>query len=115
MDAAGALEDLDGRALRLAGAPDALQPRAVGLDVTGTVERLGDEHVTRVRCRRPAGKKVVGRDSGWEGARTVDVNAIPKDVDLNGGIRLIDAVAEGVVECLADCVQGDLGHLPALQ
>ena len=104
MDAAGALEDLNGRALRLAGAPDALQPRAVGLDVTGTVERLGDEHVTRVRCRRPAGKKVVGRDSGWKGARTVDVDAILEDVDLDGGVRLIDAMTEGIVERLADRV-----------
>ena len=104
MDAAGALEDLDGRALCLAGAPDALQSRAVGLDVTGTVERLGDEHVTWVRCRRPAGKKVVGRDSGWKGARTVDVDAILEDVDLDGGVRLIDAMTEGIVERLADRV-----------
>lgn len=96
--AAAALGHLEGHAPRLAGLLDALQARAVGLDIAGAVERRRDERVARPGGVLPVREVVLGTAAQREPAWAVDVNLVPEDVHLNGAQVLVETVAEPVAE-----------------
>ena len=106
MHAAAPLEHVDGNALRVAVALDALEARAIGLDVARAVERLRYELVARLGCADLPGKIVARTCVGRERPGAAYVDGIPEDVHLDGRHVLVAAMAECVEERLPDCCRG---------
>ena len=78
------------RHLRLvAGGLDALQAGAVDLDVARAVERRGDEPVPGLGRALLTSKVALGIVPDGEQPRAVDVDVIPEDVNLDGGVILV--------------------------
>lgn len=115
MHAVASLENINGHALGVARILYTMEPRAIGLDVTRAIERLGDELVARFRGGLVSREIVTRRKASRKLARIVDVHRAPEDVDLDGAQVLVVPVAERVEERLADHAQGNFRHFSPVQ